>query len=449
MLHEKVPYIPEAHRFFDILAEVNRLAIQLAASALPAHENEFSSKNLLPSNADPSFEVMKLRFLTNPQKAVATHSYSHHDRNGHQRELYTDDSHTIGLPMITTDTPRGLTAVGVPNNDKLAPIRTVQFDGILGESATGNQSGTASRGGNDKAIPSMNPPPTPNHYASPQPPVQGTQSPQPQNLPSPRSLAFSQPVTCACSAPLPHSATSTLQQPISPTTSSHSGGLSPAIQAHTASLQHELSVRKLALSTLQSEHDKLLDAFSRSKARARALEEKQATCDHELNSFAEERVRFSTQISELEEALEGAKKSKEEYRMAAIKERQQYVEIVRMASRLEERVVMDGRELAKRRLAEDKADSLPQTRSVEQAPENGALNAIIADEALDKMAVQQLKTEIWELRNRCTTYEGALRDIKDENQKVDEICSILMGSVQKVASNAESVLSAGLPKVSS
>ncbi|RFU26226.1 hypothetical protein B7463_g10130, partial [Scytalidium lignicola] len=109
-----------------------------------------------------------------------------------------------------------------------------------------------------------------------------------------------------------------------------------ALQAHTAALQHEVSVQKIALSSLQSEHDKLLAAFLRSQTRASALEKKHAVSDGEIISLTEEKLRLQGQVQELEKDVEELARSRDEFRQAAVQEGAQYIEIVKKATRLEE-----------------------------------------------------------------------------------------------------------------
>ncbi|RQM08216.1 hypothetical protein DH86_00000668 [Scytalidium sp. 3C] len=134
------------------------------------------------------------------------------------------------------------------------------------------------------------------------PPPQSRQLPSPpgRSLSSPTSLSF-QASSSAYGQPqsvgLPPA--STLQQtnvsnvlpPISVGSSSES-----ALREHAAALQHEISVQKMALSSLQAEHDKLLAAFLRSQTRASALEKKHAALRAEIR-------RLQHRCAEIEGAL--------------------------------------------------------------------------------------------------------------------------------------------------
>jgi hypothetical protein len=180
--------------------------------------------------------------------------------------------------------------------------------------------------------PIMNPPLVTIGRQLPSPPGRSISSPTSMSFPSPSSANYGS-TSQAVNLPPP----SSLQQPPG------SGYLPPigsgrpdaAMQAHSAALQHEVSVQKIALSTLQNEHDKLLAAYLRSQTRASTLEKKQNVSDAELISLSEERSRLQEQILELEKSIEELTKSREECRQAAVQEAKQYVEIVKKASQLE------------------------------------------------------------------------------------------------------------------
>ena len=96
---------------------------------------------------------------------------------------------------------------------------------------------------------------------------------------------------------------------------------------------HESSIQ--ALNLLQKEHDELLAAFARFQTRANALEKKHTVSDSEIVNLTEEKLRLQAQVIEMERELENLARSRDEYRQAAVHGGAQYVEIVKMASRLE------------------------------------------------------------------------------------------------------------------
>lgn len=100
-----------------------------------------------------------------------------------------------------------------------------------------------------------------------------------------------------------------------------------------------------------SEHDKLLSAFSSAQNRFSALERKHDVSDTEIITLTEEKLRLQAQVTELERDVEELVRSREELRQIAVHEGSQYVEIVKMASRLEE-IAGEERKAWKRTLSQ-------------------------------------------------------------------------------------------------
>lgn len=186
----------------------------------------------------------------------------------------------------------------------------------------------------------MNPPPPPppappTNRQLPSPPGRSLSSPTSLNFPSPSGPSYgstSQPVNLPPPSGLHQSTLSGYLPPIGSAQTPDS-----ALQAHTQALQHEVSVQKIAFSSLQGEHDKLLAAYSRSQTRASALEKKHNVSDAEIISLTEEKLRLQAQVIDLERDVEDLSRSRDECRQSAVQEGAQYVEIVRRATQLEER----------------------------------------------------------------------------------------------------------------
>lgn len=236
-----------------------------------------------------------------------------------------------------------------------------------------------------------------------------------------------------------HPSLPNILHPLSPTPSS-SLGTSTAIQAHTAALQHEVSVKKYALQTLQGEHDKLLAALRRSQTRARALEEKQVASDLEINTLAEERVRLLTQVQELEQSIADVSKSRDEFRQAAVKGGAQYVKIVRMASRLEMMAGEERREW-KRKLEENKAtiDALQERQAAPGHPD-GTARGFETLPSGDAGAEDELKKEVQRIRVRCAEMEAALKRIRTESQQFGEVFASLSAAGARISDSVSGVL---------
>lgn len=310
----------------------------------------------------------------------------------------------------------------------------------------------------------MNPPPAPNRQL-PSPPGRSFPSPTSLSFPSPSTPSYginSQGVNLPLPSSLHQQTNNNYLPPITAAPSSDS-----ALRDHTAALQHEVSVQKIALSSLQGEHDKLLAAFSRSQTRASALEKKHAVSDSEIISLTEEKLRLQAQVIELERDVEELARSRDESRQAAVQEGSQYVEIVKKASRLEEMAGEERKSWKKekedmeRKIEALKARSRETHGGVDPAEDSGSSSRHGEDMETDTPAssekvvpllkmeltnepqqavsishpsgppereesVEDLRVEIRRLRERCAEVEGALRAFRDNSRSMEDIIKTLL-----------------------
>jgi len=246
---------------------------------------------------------------------------------------------------------------------------------------------------------------------------------------------------------------------------------SDAIQAHSAALQHEVSVQKIALSSLQGEHDKLLAAFSRSQTRAAALEKKHAVSDSEIISLSEEKMRLQTQVIELERDVEELSRTRDEFRQAAVQEGAQYVEIVKKASQLEELAAEERKSWGKMRaemeqtiealragasasdIAVRTAAILPVAHVIDDVdtPASSAPSDLKIESTADtrptshpqespQVANEELKEEIRRLRSRCAEVESALRAVRDDSRNMEGIVEALGLAGKSILERADRAL---------
>jgi len=322
----------------------------------------------------------------------------------------------------------------------------------------------------------MNPPPPPPPPAStrqlPSPPGRSLASPTSLSFPSPSTPSFGA-TSQAVNLPLPLSLhTSTNSNYLPPISTTHLPDT--ALRDYSASLQHEVSVQKIALSSLQGEHDKLLAAFSRSQLRASALEKKHAVSDSEIISLSEEKLRLQQQIVELERDVEELSRSRDSFRQAAVQEGSQYVEIVKKATRLEEiageerrtwnklkedmerkiknsggeesgtvtTIVSKSNELSSsrpladatiRRVADDFDIDTPTSSidlslelKVESPSESRPANSASYQVRADHESVEELRDEIRRLQARCIEVENALRAVQDDGRTMEGILKSLL-----------------------
>lgn len=407
----------------DLILEASNLAKQVAQTA-PEYLQNVKKESPLPANdSHDDLEAMKRRFLADTQEVLEKQRRRSSDV--HSSLVVQGYSSILPDPATIRGSPRRASTAGVTGHDILPPIRS-QSPPHLSTDSYGTR------------LPSMKPPPTPGRQL-PSPPGRSQPSPPSYNMPSPSSLLYPQSLM-STSAP-PPTALPNILHPLSPTPSS-SLGAPTAIQAHTAALQHEVSVKKYALQTLQSEHDKLLAAFRRSQTRARALEEKQVASDLEINTLAEERVRLLTQVQELEQSISDVSKSRDEFRQAAVKGGAQYVKIVRMASQLE---MISGEERRewKRKLEENKTT----IEALRRAQNGFDMSAESIESSRETQAdacapslgpAEELKKEIHRLCTRCVEMESTLEKIRNEKHIFDEAVAALGATGERVFGSAGS-----------
>ncbi|KAE8451281.1 hypothetical protein EG329_004446 [Mollisiaceae sp. DMI_Dod_QoI] len=314
----------------------------------------------------------------------------------------------------------------------------------------------------------MNPPPAPNRQL-PSPPGRSLPSPTSINFPSPSAGSYgssSHPVNLPPPSGLHQSSQHAYLPPIG---SAHSPD---ALQVHSAALQHEVSVQKIALSSLQGEHDKLLAAFSRSQTRASALEKKHQVSDTEIISLTEEKIRLQSQVAELEKDVEELARSRDEFRQAAVQEGAQYVEVVKNATRLEEMAGEERRAWAKLKAEmEQRIEALtsgsnqmggtnsspvpiPLHRTFDDAatppsPVRGQ-SSLKAEPAIESQPTPypaqpqepdvELKEEIRRLRNRCAEVEEALRAVRDDSRSMEGIVEALGLAGRSIMERADRTL---------
>lgn len=332
----------------------------------------------------------------------------------------------------------------------------------------------------------MNPPLTLNRQL-PSPPGRSVSSPTSVNYPSPSASTFgntSQPISLPPPSSIHQLPGSSYLPPIGnssrPSTASDS-----ALQAHSAALQHEVSVQKIALSSLQGEHDKLLAAYSRSQTRASALEKKHNVSDAEIISLTEEKLRLQAQVLELEKDVEDLSKSRDECRQAAVQEGAQYVKIVRKASQLEEMAAEDRKNwnIMKAKM-EGKIQSLivgkgdgqagPEISALDLTPpsykqnidkqvtkaqaskdagseplddaEARAIDDVRHAESVAKAASRQvrlLEKEIQRLQKQCTDMEATLRAVREDSRSMANHLEALGLASKSISDRAKESLESG------
>lgn len=241
-------------------------------------------------------------------------------------------------------------------------------------------------------------------------------------------------------------------------------------------------MKTLALQTLQREHDHLLSVYSRSKTRCASLEKKFQVSDVEINKLIEERIALQSQVETLQAQVESLIKSRDDARAQGVANGGQYMKIMSMASRLEAQSAADKkrwglereewertREEQERRIAQlekereatlrmvsmDRSSPLeneasdfsahfkstsptPNPNFVEEGRNISTISPIVSttqagdtsacpvddpsqDDIIRSESLEALRTEIVRLRKGCYTMEVALRDLKSDGHRIEQV----------------------------
>jgi predicted nuclease with TOPRIM domain len=118
---------------------------------------------------------------------------------------------------------------------------------------------------------------------------------------------------------------------------------SPSAQAaHLKDLQHQLSVKTLAMQTLQHDHDALIQKLERQRIKCATLEKKFAVSDSEICALSNDKDRLELHVEILEKQIEKLNADRDEARKASAASSAQYLMIVEMAGRLQGKALSNG-----------------------------------------------------------------------------------------------------------
>lgn len=263
-------------------------------------------------------------------------------------------------------------------------------------------------------------------------------------LPSPSSLAY--PPSAAPSLP-PGGSPATSYQPAS---TIHSTSTSSATSAHIADLQHQVTLKSLALQTLQSEYASLLQKLQRERVKSQTIEKKTSVADQEVNELTSKNEEMTEQIKTLESQLEESEKKREVDRVEAAKEKEQWGRMLEMGGRLQAKVdserqrLLEEKEYLTRRVAALEAqDSSVVPKLQVQAEESGRHSGAhgserqISQNAISSYLVPvdaatgscgdssaseatALKREVLSLNSRIESLRFALEEARRHNQEAEQ-----------------------------
>ncbi|GME38409.1 SPX domain-containing protein [Neofusicoccum parvum] len=259
-------------------------------------------------------------------------------------------------------------------------------------------------------------------------------------LPSPTSLNIPPP--------------STIHSLASPSLLPQPSSSSAAHTAHLQDLQHQISLKTLALQTLRQEYDALLSKLDRQRTKCSALEKKFEVSDVEINSLTTEKEELEAKVAALEQQVDELREQRDDARRREVRTGEQYRSIVEMASRLQGIAAEEKRAWAQEREGLLKAlgwddggggeggqkpstqESNVSSTARPPAPDlamsglDGArslLDAKIPDRhpeqasaAATSQVIAALRVEVAQLRSRTQSLEAAIRSIRDQGTAIEE-----------------------------
>jgi hypothetical protein len=265
-------------------------------------------------------------------------------------------------------------------------------------------------------------------------PMHAPQPTRPGMLPSPSSLNY----------PNPHS--------LPPISSPSAAAQNSAQTSHLHDLQHQISLKTLALQTLQREYDSLLQKLERQRTKCATLEKKFEVSDVEINTLTEDREMLQAQNIALETQVEELQQIRDETRRQLIVNGAQYMRIMEMANLLQAQSAED-----KKRWEAEKAGLQQRITVLEEAMVTGAIErdppppsttmtpsvdqSTTALSSTSFETLNVLRNEIGRLRERTQTLEAALRTMREESVTIQEAAKQLLESGSKMEQATKGALS--------
>lgn len=227
--------------------------------------------------------------------------------------------------------------------------------------------------------------------------------------------------------------------PISPpvTTAAQASAQSTLLQE----FQHQISVKTIALQTLQREYDSLLQKLERQRTKCATLEKKFEVSDVEINGLMDEKERLQAQIGAMEAQVEELQEGRDESRRQLVANGAQYMRIMEMANRLQAQSAED-----KKRWDAEKVELQRRIKVLEEAmvtgttseglDHNSTPSSILAHTSTavssSTETINVLRAEVGRLRMRTQTLEAALNTMREEGLSVQAAAKKLMESGGKI-----------------
>ena len=146
-----------------------------------------------------------------------------------------------------------------------------------------------------------------------------------------------------------------------------------AISAHIADLQHQVTLKSLALQTLQAEYASLLQKLQRERVKSRTME-KTSEAHQEVNDLTDKNEDLTEEVKRLQMQLEESERKRESERADSVREKEQWLRMLEIGGRLhsrnteEKQRLKDEKNYLSQRVAAYEGENDPQSREQSSVP---------------------------------------------------------------------------------
>jgi outer membrane murein-binding lipoprotein Lpp len=191
--------------------------------------------------------------------------------------------------------------------------------------------------------------------------------------------------------------------------------------AHLHALQHEISLKTLALQTLQHEQTTLLQTLERQRTKSLTLEHKARVRDVEINTLSDEKDKLVGHVSTLNTQVEELQQSRDEARHQLVANGAQYMRIMEMANRLQAQGAADAKTWDTEKSAlERRIRLLAGATEHSSLGESESISTTSNSSSSQTETITVLRAEVVRLRARMQSLELAMHGVRRESRAVKE-----------------------------
>lgn len=259
-------------------------------------------------------------------------------------------------------------------------------------------------------------------------------------LPSPSSMATASYKTPWSGTSAPSALSPTLSNRA--TSSIHTASTTSAASQHIADLQHQVTLKSLALQTLQAEYTSLLQKFQRDRLKSQTLDKKSVAAEQEVNDLTGKNEELAEQVKTLEAQIEQCEKRREAECSDSLREKEQWGRMLEMSSRLqaknadERQKISRERDELQQRLAA--LESNPALSARVNSPERHSCSDQRANGRNDQAGCEELAI----LRHDNSILRTKVNKLRDVLQTTETYFSGMMDQRRAILEKEEGVTSA-------